>query len=225
MGDDPRPLVLTQGRIVDPASGFTTSEQKEAYLEGAFTPPASLPPVPDGAVSPLVTPEQALETLRSAGTGSGAAPLAITEVRFGSAPFQTDRGSVVLPAWLVDIAGVAEPAAILAVASSAIFEPTPGPDVPLAGASLNSDGTTVTFTFTGSPDTPGPCGADYRAEVYETDTAVAVDIITIEHESPPGGVACTAVGARRQASVTLDGPLGARVLVSANGGAPIPVIP
>ncbi len=225
VADDPRPIVLTQGRIVDPAGGFSTNDQKEAYLEGAFAPPASLPPTPDGADHPLISAQQALDVLQSAGTGSGAAPLSITEVTFGSAPFDTDRGSAVLPAWLVHIAGVEAPAAVLAVDPSAIFEPAPGPDFSTSGASLGSDGTTVVLRIAGAPDTPGPCGADYSAEAFESAGAVAVAITTVQHESPSGPVVCTAIGALRQVTVTLDAPLGARVLIAASGGAPIPVNP
>ena len=49
--------------------------------------------------------------------------LTVTGAHLGTAVFDTDRGPRQLPAWLFGLAGVHDPAAVLAVAASRIFVP------------------------------------------------------------------------------------------------------
>jgi hypothetical protein len=84
------------------------------------------------------------------------------------------------------------------------------------GGRVSPDGLTVTIGFTGAPDTPGACGADYTAAAAESDTAVAVAVKMIPHAAS-GQVICPAIAQGRTVTVHLAAPLGGRVLVGENG--------
>ena len=66
-----------------------------------------------------------------------------------------------------------------------------------------------------------PCGDDYTAEAVESDLAVVV-IVTRHPHATIG--ACSAVGARRTATATLAAPLGDRVVLDLQTGAPVQVV-
>jgi hypothetical protein len=122
----PRPLVMTGPPVADPASGFPSGDAKLAYLEGAFNLPATLPSGPAVAAGfPLITARQATQVLRSVAAKGPpvTSRLTVTGVRLGTALFDTDRGPRQLPAWLFGLAGVRDPAGVLARARS---WPTPG---------------------------------------------------------------------------------------------------
>lgn len=223
----PRPLVLTSGTVLGPASGFTTNEAKEAFASGAFTEPTPFPTGPDRAAGyPVVTARTAFESMRADGSPvlgapSPPTPLVVTAIQFRSASFDTDRGDRDLPAWLFSFRGVRDPAAVLAVAPSEQFPVPPGAEhVGNLGARVGPDGRTVTITFGGAPTT-GPCSADYTVDQLTSDTAVAV--ILRSTRAPTPGVICPLVGHLREASITLPSPLGDRVLVQAPSGAPVVV--
>ena len=128
----PRPLVLTGPAVADPVSGFPSGEAKLAYLEGAFRMPAALPSGPAAAAGfQLITAREAAGVLKSiAGKGPPVTTrLTVTGVRLGTAVFDTDRGPrQPLPAD-VGLAGVRDPAGVLAIARSRIFHAarSPGP--------------------------------------------------------------------------------------------------
>jgi hypothetical protein len=82
---------------------------------------------------------------------------------------------------------------------------------------MSGDAHSLTFTFSGAPDNPGPCGADYTAAVAESPSAVAVAVLAIPHSAPDAPIACTAIAAIRSVTVNLAGPLGGRVVVNASG--------
>jgi hypothetical protein len=217
--------VLTSDRILAPAYGFKTGDAKEAFAEAKFVPPASLPTGPSSASGyPVISAADALAMLDGSGTplkgGSGTiSPLVITGVQLGTGSFSTDRGWQTLPAWLFTLGGVQNPAAVLAVAPSAIFTPSSVPRG-LAGiaAKRGNSGQTLTVIFTGAAPGPGPCTADYTAEVAESATAVAVAIHAIPQTATTTGPEfCTDVGYDRQVTVTLAAPLGGRVLVDDSG--------
>ena len=222
----PRPLVLTASAVSDPAHGFHTDDDKIAYISGAFVAPATLPTGPHAAAGyPVVSAARALAVLRAqgnpdSGSSSPPAPLVITEVRFGSASFDTDRGPRVLPAWLFSFQGVEGPAAVLAVAPSARF---PASELlsPGIGAQLAPDGRTATFTFVGGAAGSGPCTSDYTVDQLASDTAVAV---TVRETSNRGG-SCISLGYERHATIVLGSPLGERVLVDATRKAAVAVTP
>ena len=224
---DPRPLVLTGGAVIDPATGFLTDEHKLAYgagnLEFATTPPVA--PATSAGYA-IVSAKAALDRLRAdANDQPGTRALRIVNVSLVQATFGTDRGPRALPAWRFDLDHVKEPFQVLAVDSEHLWR------APVAGsagmdhsASLSADGRSVTFSFYGSPPGPPPCGADYTAELAESRTAVVVTPRTIEPkgQASPSEVACPAIAAKRTVTVQLAAPLGARVLLTADGS-PIPV--
>jgi hypothetical protein len=225
---EPRPLVLLGGDVTGPLGGFASDEAKEAFLQGAFVDPASLPSGPAAADGyDVVTAAQAVELLRDSGTPGPEAvrPLVITSVQLGRANFETDRGSTELPAWMVSMAGVEAPAAVLAVSPDAIFRP-PGDDLPPPfGATGTDTSTELTISFSGAPPGTGPCGAEYTADAVGSETAVAVTIreLPASPSTTDGRVACSSVGYARQLTISLASPLGARVLVAAATGAAVPV--
>lgn len=63
---------------------------------------------------------------------------------------------------------------------------------------------------------------DYTAEAVESDLAVVV--IVTRHPRVGLGEACTAVGARRTATATLVAPLGDRVVLDLQQGAPVSLV-
>lgn len=224
----PRPLVMTGPPVADPASGFPSSDAKLAYLEGAFNLPATLPSGPAVAAGfPLITARQATQVLRSVAAKGPpvTSRLTVTGVRLGTALFDTDRGPRQLPAWLFGLAGVRDPAGVLAVAAGRIFVPPGRPANPrpfVADARLGRDGRTLTVRFTGAAAGTGPCTASYSMAQAASGTAV---VIAVHEHAHDGAVACAAVGYPRMATVVLRAPLGGRVLVDAASGTAIPVTP
>lgn len=94
-------------------------------------------------------------------------------------------------------------------AFSAVYEPA---------CDISRDGRTLTYRFNGSPS------RYYRitgATSVETDTALAVEVAMEFIDR--GDTAIPLYGEQREATVELDSPLGARVLVN-GAGLPIPVI-
>jgi hypothetical protein len=221
----PRPIVLTSDPVSAPDTGFATDDAKEAFASGAFVAPRAYPTGPtesDGL--PVASAADAFTTMRNEGTPASGAPtpptpLVVTNVRFGTASFGTDRGTRSLPAWMFSFAGVQDPAAVLAVAPSATFhEPA---DTSTIGARLGTDGRHVIITFVGAKAGTGPCTADYTVDQFASDTAVAVKV----RETRDGGGACTDIGYTRRVEIALDSPLGNRVLVDAKTKAAVPLTP
>ncbi|HET8768877.1 MAG TPA: hypothetical protein VFM86_16240 [Pedococcus sp.] len=84
--------------------------------------------------------------------------------------------------------------------------------------SYRVQGRQVVVSFSGVPDRPGPCGADYRAQASETVDRVYIRVREYPHAAPPGEVACPAMAQLRTASVTLEEPLGSRAVVDGATG-------
>ena len=91
----------------------------------------------------------------------------------------------------------------------------------IESASGTAAGRVLTVAFVGAP-LPGDqaCGEDYTAEAVESDLALVV-IVTRHPHAVVG--ACTAVGARRTATVELAAPLGERAVLEVQQGLPVPV--
>ena len=97
--------------------------------------------------------------------------------------------------------------------------PVPGASArPHPFTSYRVEGRTVVVAFTGIPDQPGPCGADYRAEASETVDRVYIRLQELPHAPPPGDVVCPAIAQLRTAVVTLEAPLGPRAVVDGATG-------
>jgi hypothetical protein len=227
-----RPLVLIgNDNVDDPASGFTgpsNGYDKLAYDEGDIDPPPTFPSGPPSADGyPLVNASQAFNLLTATPSKGPPTPvrLQVTTVTFGAATFQTDRGPRRLPAWLFLLEGVTDPAAVLAVARSAIFSPRVHGRVPFAtntvgGATSSRNGRTLTVEFGGEPAGTGPCTGSYTLNVAESRTAVAVAVRGVIHD--PDAM-CALPGHTRTATVILTGPVGNRVVVDAASSNAVPV--
>jgi hypothetical protein len=232
----PRPLVLIDGDNVNaPATGFADDADKEAFLEGAFVAPATLPAGPSSAGGiPVISAADALDILRHPpGSGPPATTqLVITNVAFGTGLFQTDRGIRHLPAWTFEFQGVSDPAQVLAVAPGRLFsaQPVAGRGQMVGPAVLGANGRTLTVDFPGAPAGHGPCDASYRISVAESRAAVAVAVHTVPvvhtvpaHGGSSGAVTCAEPAYDRHLATELSAPLGHRVVVDAVSAMPVTV--
>ncbi|WP_436771226.1 hypothetical protein [Yinghuangia sp. YIM S09857] len=183
----------------------------------------------DGTVftRPFVGPDKAFarsvpDAIR-AGCGSPHVPfLPVTGVALTTGTVATSDGQATVPMWELTFEGTAVRGRATAVLSDPVPPRLPmpgaGPSVgaPNGKATVSPDGRTVTVGFIGSPDVPGPCGADYAIEAVQRADVVALAVVA-HARGPQEGMVCTAIGATRTASVTLDAPLGSRALIDAHG--------
>lgn len=242
-GRHPRPIVLMGSRIQD--AGYTTGQAKMAAVAGAYhlvtrlpdPPPATVPvTLPDGTVRlPTIDAASALDLLRGRGGSSGvvrpkitpSAPLAITDIEYGTASFLTDRGPRTLPAWLFHTADEIGPTAVLALAPEAVW-PLDGAARPvpialsLTHATVSADGLTLTVTLAAAPEPcPGQPIVRYAGVAVESSTAVAVGLTgtVTGTRSPVPGRPCAQALVYRTAAyrIHLAAPLGGRVLLDSAG--------
>jgi hypothetical protein len=226
---------LLNGYIYGPAFGFPSDESKIAFSNGEITPPSSWPPGPRVSRGyPIIGASAAFKRLApptaahgTPPTSSSPTPLTITGVHLGVGTFLTNRGTLILPAWLFSLSGVQNPAGVLALGRSALFFPPKpwGHGTMGVSATVSTNGRRVLLTFVGAPNGKGPCGATYSAAVAESKHAVAVDVIphtTRGKRTAP--VMCFDVGYSRHVRVNLAKPLGGRVIVNVGGG-DVPVFP
>jgi hypothetical protein len=221
---DPRPLILTTGAVLDPATGFRTDDDKVAYGAGHFEFATTVPAAPaTSAGYAIVSAKAALGRLRPTGTSQPSTrPLRIVKISLVQATFGTDRGQRALPAWRFQLDQVADPVQVLAVDSKQLWRPTGWGSTGMDHrASLSGNGRSLQFSFYGSPP---ECVADYTADVAESGTAVVVTPRDIT-PNPQGSASvrtCPAIAAQRTVTVKLAAPLGARVLLTPEGS-PVPV--
>ena len=229
----PRPIVWLGN--ASPANGFDPGDAKIAFFCGKFTLGSTLPknlPSPavatwtDGARATYagISAAGALAAIARAASGMSAsdcaavAPLVVSAARLGTFDFDTDRGKARMTAWLFTAAGASGEVAYPALAQTAFWSGGMSVQSSKGGAGLSADGLSLTFTFEGSPDVPGPCGADYKGVVAESSAAVAVAVQEISHAGP-NDIACPAIAQERSVTVILASPLGGRVVVDASGDA------
>ncbi|HEX8767287.1 MAG TPA: hypothetical protein VF714_02900, partial [Jatrophihabitans sp.] len=168
---DPRPLILTRGAVIDPATGFLTDDGKLAYLAGKFELATTAPTAPaTSAGYTVISAEAALGRLRATGNNQPATrPLRIVKVALVEATFGTDRGPRALPAWRFQLDQARDPVQVLAIDAKHLWHSkltgVTGLD---HSASVSEDGRSLAFGFYGSPAGPSPCGADYTADVRES---------------------------------------------------------
>jgi hypothetical protein len=224
----PRPLILLNGQVDAPANGFSGDETKIAFGDGAINAPATYPAGPAKADGyPLMSAQAAFGFfLSTAGKGPPATvDLDVTSMRIGTAVFLTDRGYLTLPAWLFSLGGVQDPAAVLAVAPAAVYS-APGlstnPPTANMGVRLSPNGRTLTVTFAGAPSGTGPCDLEYSLVRAVSKVGVALQVNG--RQAHPDRVANCAMPASADHIVTvLSAPLGNRVVIDAENGAPVSV--
>lgn len=221
----PRPVVLVDSPILNPAGGFVDNADKVAYLSSTFTVAASLPTTPAVAGDvPLISARSAFDVLSSPGAPKAhiGSRLTITAVRMSRAVFATDRGQQMLPAWAFTFRGVRHPAYVMALSPS-VWWPKPGTAIGAAGRQMSAKvaGARVVLSFTGPPNGTGPCDTEYATSAAESNTAVEVLLRELPN-SRSDGVLCKIYQSPRTVAVTLSTPLGDRVLVTEQG-VPIPV--
>ena len=228
------------GQVGDWELGVGDNNKRALYaglVEGAVSLPAEIPAEgevrwQDGAPQTVrvTSAQQAVAEIRASATAScpDCVSMRITGARLTTGSVETSRGPASAPIWEFTLQGTAVKVTRVAIADRITVVPPPwnADDAPV-GISVDSASGTVggrelTVAFVGAP-LPGDqgCGADYSAEAVESPTAVVV--IVTEH--PHGAFeACTAVGARRTASVKLAAPLGERAVLEVKQGLPVPVL-
>jgi hypothetical protein len=216
---------------------------KSALLSGQLKAVAPLPAAPsttgrvawpDGASRSvtLLSGAQALAQLVStAGSSdcSGCTPLQVTGAELITGSVETSRGTAEVPLWAFSLRGTRVRVTRLAVRPQEAVRVVPPPwdphdspgGIAVERARLARDGVTLTVTFTGAPGPASePCGADYTAEPVESSTAV---VVIVRQQRAAGEYACSAVGARRNATAALSRPLGSRTVLDVVQGLPVPV--
>ncbi|MGQ0845632.1 MAG: hypothetical protein ACT4QF_16030 [Sporichthyaceae bacterium] len=216
-----RPLLV----LVDEfGGGFKTSEAKEAFYAGRWRAPEDLPPTPqEFGGYPVIDAADALEVLRREQSGgrTEGSELEVVKVRLVTVPdVVTDRGPADLPAWRVDFDKGSAPWFVVATAEPARYSPKR-----VAESFYNVVGevtdTELTVRHLGSADSPGGCGADYRIEAFESDTAVAYRVVEVERPAPEPSeepVECASMLYGRETPLTLEKPIGNRVLLNVFDG-------
>jgi hypothetical protein len=228
----PRPVVLLGQAIDDPQTGFRDSDSKIAYMDGRLKLAAALPATPVAVDGYEISSAADAVKLMQKPEGKGPSTsmtLQITEVTFVQHVFATDRGNQALPAWQLRIAGVADPAYVLAVAASEQFNPMADRSYGGPSVTVSADGRDLTVPFIAHHTSTGPCDDSFSQTlgVTETPNVVVLDIETVTEQpsAPPSAIACAAVGSAEQPdpgeattrTVALDNPLGARVVVDGHG--------
>lgn len=219
----------------EPAIGESA---KIASLTGHFVAAGALPPGPgtgelsfeDGqrVRAPIMDATTALATLTENRTDcQGCTDLRVTGATLVTALVPTEKGDVRMPAWRFDLEGTRVTLLVVALPSSSTaalqpMDPIEGSGLQPEGFVAPDDSRTLRINFTGSPDQPGPCGADYEARVFERDASVAVALFVVPREAPDGDVACNAIGALRSVDITLGQPLAGRPVLSVADGMPVP---
>jgi hypothetical protein len=205
---DPRPIVLL-GELAG-VEGFTTGEAKLAFVNGQIDPAGNVPPEAEAAFKRLTKP------------ADGTTPVRVLSTTKGTATFATDRGVRELPAWWFRLTDAIGDIAVLAEQVQ-WHRPRSAP----GAHEVSVDGLTLMLTLPKPPAAcPGEPTRTAHAEALESPTAVAVGLRTELGPPAPGErqgqCVQTLMLEFAEYPVTLDKPLGNRVLVDAQGN-PMPV--
>ena len=237
----PRPIILFW-ELYPSGGGFTNGDSKLAAICNKFSLGTTLPTVtpaqgsatwPGGATAPynVISASEAYAAITKPRPDASPdmcgppAPVKITSIRFATATFRSDRGTVQMSAWLFGSPTVMGELSYPALSPSAFWRSGFTVIVSTDAATISADGLALTFGFTGAaPASTGSCGADYTAVIAESGSAVAVAVQEVARSVPDGPVVCDLMGHSRSLTVTLASPLGGRVVVNASGDA-IPVCP
>ncbi|MFE7897699.1 hypothetical protein ACFU3E_09245 [Streptomyces sp. NPDC057424] len=218
--------------VVQPPAEGLRDDDRRAYATGNFDLRAPLPSTrgkggrvtwPDGGslTRPLMAAEQAYRSLdRNSGPGPR---LTVTRAEPGDMTVLTARGPATVPAWLFTLEGYTGPLKRAAVSPSGL--PTPplaplGRDAPEDGLAplggltkVAGDGRSVTVMAH-----HGSCDDGPVVTAFETDGSVVLSAGVEGVEDGP----CTADLRGEKVTVTLDRPIGDRILLDAFTGRPVP---
>jgi hypothetical protein len=217
-----------------PSGGFSSGDAKIAALCHKFIPGIVLSKAVRVAANvswstgasgiyPSISAAAALAALKQPGPGTSepycatVQPLVVTAVRYARSEFLTDRGTAEIDSWLFRMRGLNGEMTYPALTAGSMWNADMTTSAPDRGSMLSSDGRTLTFSFNGAPSNSGPCGADYRAAVAESEAAVAIAVQTISHAQPGQPVVCDLMAVSRSVKVTLANPLGGRVVLDEDG--------
>jgi hypothetical protein len=228
----PRPIIIFNRTVehIGPA-GFTSEPDRKrdwGCNKFALAPGVALPrTAPDrataqGAVYPSIDAERAYRELIAARGRYAAAnpecststPFAIKAVRWATAGFQTDRGTMTMSAWVFEVAEIEAYLAYSALDPSAFFGggATEGSS---EGVRVSADGLTLRIRVSNAG--PGKCDYGYSVATAESATAVSYAVRQFSHASPGESVICTLPLWISYIAAPLRAPLGGRVVVDAAG--------
>ncbi|MFD7559345.1 hypothetical protein ACFV9E_33055 [Streptomyces sp. NPDC059835] len=222
-----------------PAGGFRSGEDKAAAVNGNFVLRAALPEGPPSATPvrwdaggaeltlPLLTAREAYGQLQGGAKGGEARPdhvLSVTAIAFGETTVRTSRGPARVPAWSFTVEGYDTPLTRIAIRPQELPKPPieplrtfDGGTAPLFGRSAAPPDVT-SFEVTAGH---GACDGGVAVDVLEgTDTVVLAGRIL------PGGKAgrdgaCPALMLQQRVPVTLARPVGERLVLDSESGAPL----
>jgi hypothetical protein len=227
----PRPVVLIIN--TSPPHGFATTEGKIAANCRKFTLAIVLSKaVPfaanvswatgDTGIYPSISAAVAMAAMKQGAPTSDpncatVQPVLVTGVRFGRSELITDRGTAQIDSWLFSMRGMDGEMAYPALTAGSMWNADMTKSRPENGSTVSGDGRTLIYSFFGAPSSSGPCGADYRGVVAESEAAVAIAVQTISHAKPGDLVACIMMAQVRSVKVTLANALGSRVVLDETG--------
>lgn len=210
---------------------------KLALITGHLVAVAPLPDAPGrgkvldgsgrGVSTTVISADDALAAMTSRRSDcDGCTDIRVTGADLTRMDIATSTGTVTVPAWQFSLEGTAVRVLRVAVPLSGLVratppstgQPNPGDGSAVDSFSLLPDGRTLRLRFVGSPDEPGPCGADYRGEQYASSHAVVVTVLQVPREDTGQDIACTAIGAERTVDVVLADRLGDRTVLNLSGG-------
>ncbi|QOV41206.1 hypothetical protein IM697_19785 [Streptomyces ferrugineus] len=212
-----------------PDDAFHNDVDKEAYLMRNFVLRGELPetsakdakvtwPNGDSLTLPLAGARETYKRLDRA--DSPAPRLTVTGAKLGETTLATSRGPATVPAWLFTLEGYDTPLKRVALSSPKHPEPPIGPADHLSGGlwELNrlvevaADGRSVTVLAH-----HGSCDDGPGVDVLETDGSVVLSGYRV---GARGGI-CTTDLRSKKVKVTLERPLGDRILLDAFTGRPV----
>jgi hypothetical protein len=132
----------------------------------------------------------------------------VLSAQFGHATFATDRGDAWMSAWLFQIAGSRSIVGFPALPVSAFWKGGLTPKSPNGTAFIDASGRRLTV---------GLCGGSHSASVAESSTVVQVSLIGQGQASAGCSDVPYSSTYSSPITVTLDRPLGGRVVVDSNG--------
>jgi hypothetical protein len=214
-------------------AGFASQRQKDEFGSGRFRLAGALPGQPlhggirwaDGSTRavPLLSARAAFRQL-AANQACSVPPcgqLTITAAQPATVTLATSKGPAVVPGWRFTIAGLSWPVTEAAVAAGAFVTlpsryplPPAGQNVPGVDGltAVSADGRTLKLQFS-----TGVCITAWGVRGYQTGTAVVVGSWT----SGGSSQACPAMAELRSSRLTLQHPLGARVVLDVASGLPL----